>query len=457
MSRRKLVILGASGFVGTTLAERQRKHQQPDHELVSVINSAGSAWRLARHGEPLVQVDIADAAALRRVIEGATHVVNCTRGGRDVMIGGLANILKVCLEQKVERFVHLSSVLVYGDPPAPASAREDAPPDGSQSPDSYGGMKLEQDRMVLRAVADGLPSVVLCPPNISGPFSLYLCGLVDALRKGSFALLDDGAGPCNIVDVRSLCRAIEGALDAAPSAADGRRLFVADEGAPTWHDVVQALLPLTGLTQPRHVARADIAARVARDSQPPPVSVLGALKHLVASDVRSALRKDPLLARVDGFARSTVARLGVGIEDKLRRGIEGAVPVPRIDPLAGLQIGLCAQQLRDVRHENGRITAELGFQPPIDFKQSMEDFCSWYPRDVRSDAGRLGTGAHVVPHALIQPGQLLAAGIDPLALPPLKPSPRARRASTIACRPCTVRSLANANWSRMSNAYARSL
>ena len=376
MSRRRLVILGASGFVGTTLAERQRR--LPDQDVVSVINSAGSAWRLARHGEPLVQVNIADAAALNQVIQGATHVVNCTRGGRDVMIDGLANILKVCREQKVERFVHLSSVLVYGDPPAPASAREDAPPDDSQSPDSYGGMKLEQDQMVLRAAADGLPSVVLCPPNISGPFSMYVSGIVDAMRKGSFALLDDGAGPCNLVDVRTLCHAIECALDAAPTAADGRRLFVLDDGAPTWRDVAHALLPLTGLAEPRRVARADIAARIERDNRPPQVSVLNALKHLVASDVRGALRKDPLLARVDGFARSTVARLGGSIEDKLRRRIEGAVPVPRIDPLAGLQIGLCAQQLRDVRHENGRIVSALGFRPPIDFKQSMEDFSGWY-------------------------------------------------------------------------------
>lgn len=376
MSRRRVVILGASGFVGTTLAERLRA--SPEFDVVSVIHSAGSAWRLARHGDPLVQVDIGDRDALARVLEGATHVVNCTRGGREVMIDGLANILRVCSDQRVQRLVHLSSVLVYGDPPAAASEREDAAADEKQSPDSYGAIKLQQDNMLLRAAREGMPSVVLCPPNISGPFSLYLSGIVDGLRKGSFVLLDDGAAPCNLVDVRTLCHAIELALDAPAAVADGRRMFVVDGDAPTWKDVVDELLPLAELPSARNVARDDIAERVRQLSELPRPSVVNALRHLVASDVRAALRKDPLLAKVDGLARGAVARMGTGIEDRLRRGIEGTTPIPRVDALAGLQIGLCAQQLRSVRHLNGRIERSLGFSAPISFSQSMCDFRAWY-------------------------------------------------------------------------------
>ena len=218
----KVVILGASGFVGTTLTERLRARS--DWQVVPVIHSAGSAWRLARSLQPLVQTDISDREALRAVLNGATHVVNCTRGPREVMIDGLAHILDACRAAGVKRFVHLSSVIVYGDPPHPDSHHESAPTGSPQDPDSYEALKRRQDEMVRRAVETGLPSVVLCPPNISGPFSLYIAGIVSALRSGAFALMDDGAGPCNLVDVRNLCHAIELALTSDEPSADGRRI-----------------------------------------------------------------------------------------------------------------------------------------------------------------------------------------------------------------------------------------
>lgn len=376
MSAGRLVILGASGFVGTTLAERMV--HRPGWEVVSAIHSAGSAWRLARHGRPLLQLDIGDRDALRAALKGATHVVNCTRGGNDVMIDGLANVLAECRAASVKRFVHLSSVLVYGDPPPPAAEREDAPADTQQSIDTYGGAKLVQDGMVEEAARQGLASVVLCPPNISGPFSLYLCGIVDGLRKGTFALVGDGTAPCNVVDVRTLCAAIEAALVADISAADGRRMFITDGEACTWTELVEELRPLAEVDQVRRIDREVLAARIRRQHAVPKVSLTASLKHLVSSDVRAALRKDPLLARVDRAARAGVARLGSNLEGRIRRGIEGIVPVPRVDPLAGLQIGLCAQQLRDVRHRPDRAFERLGFKPPISGQQSFADFRDWY-------------------------------------------------------------------------------
>jgi nucleoside-diphosphate-sugar epimerase len=376
MSAGRVLILGASGFVGTTLVERMWR--RPDWDVVPVIHSAGSAWRLARHGRPLLALDLDDRAALRAALQGATHVVNCTRGGREVMIDGLANVLTECRRSGVKRLVHLSSVLVYGDPPMPASEHEDGPVDARQPAMSYGGMKLEQDRMVEHAASRGLASVVLCPPNISGPFSLYLCAIVDAMRKHSFALVGDGAGPCNIVDVRTLCSAIEAALTADPSVADGKRMFVTDGEPTTWNDVVEELRSVAEVDEIRTVDRELLATRVRQQQAAPAPSVSRAIMHLVSSNVREALRKDPLLARVDRVARAGVARLGSGVEERLRRGIEGVTAVPRIDPLADLQVGLCAQQLRQVFHGDDRVRQALGFAPPVGFKASMADFRRWY-------------------------------------------------------------------------------
>lgn len=378
MSATKIVVLGASGFVGTTLVERLL--QRPGVEVIPVIHSAGSAWRLARRSNPLSQVDVADRAALTATLQGATHVVNCTRGPRDVMIDGLRNILEVCRATGVGRLVHLSSVMVYGDPPHLDSHHEDAPTNPPPGADSYGLIKLEQDRMVQAAAAAGLPAVVLCPPNISGPFSGYIAGIVNGLRAGTFALVDGGSGPCNLVDVRNLCHAMELALDAEGPALDGARMFITDAEPFTWRDVVAELQALAGTDRVRHIERAELVRLVGRSSSGKSPSLGGSLRHLVSSDVRAALRKDPLLAKVDRFARVAVTKLGSSMESKLRFGIEGPTPVARPDPHAGLTVGLCAQQLREVRHLSERAGRAIGYRPPITFQQSMADFRTWYRR-----------------------------------------------------------------------------
>ena len=376
MSRRRVVVLGASGFVGATLTERLQK--RADLQVEPVIHSAGSAWRLARLDVPLRQVDISDRAALEQALRDATDVVNCTRGPRPVMIDGLRNILAACRSVGVRRFVHLSSVLVYGDPPPPESSKEDAPAVPQPGAESYGHIKLEQDTMIQAAARKGLQAVVLCPPNISGPFSGYIAGIADGVRKGSFALVDDGEGPCNLVDVRNLCHAIELALDVEGAALDGRRIFVTDGVATTWRQVVDAVRELHDVAAVRRIERRDLVALLDRTATRPKLSVAASLRHLVSSDVRAALRKDPLIAKVDRAARRTVASLGSHLETRLRLGIEGASHVSRPDPYATLAVGLCAQQLRGVRHQIERAATLLGYAPKINFDRSMADFRDWY-------------------------------------------------------------------------------
>jgi nucleoside-diphosphate-sugar epimerase len=377
MTLKKIVILGASGFVGTTLVERLQKRS--DSEVVPVIHSAGNAWRLARQDMPLLQLDVvADPSSLRNVLRGATHVVNCTRGSRTVMIDGLRNILDSCRAAEVKCFIHLSSVMVYGDPPHPESHHEDAPAKPAPGAASYGMIKLEQDTMVEAAAARGLPSVVLCPPNISGPFSGYIVGIVNSLRTGTLALVDDGAAPCNLIDVRNLCHAIELALDADGEALNGRRMFVTDGEQIRWVNVVAELSDLAGAREIRHIARAELLRLAGAGPTKKAPSIVGSLRHLVSSDVRAALRKDPLLAKLDYGARAAVSKLGRGVETKLRLGIEGPTPVLRPDPYANLTVGLCAQQLRNVWHRNDRAERVLGFRPVVSFAQSMVDFRKWY-------------------------------------------------------------------------------
>src|SRR5437867_4102264 len=162
--------------------------------------------------------------------------------------------------------------------------------------------------MVMRACREGLPSLILCPPNISGPNSIYLVGLVDALRHGEFALLEDGFAPCNLVDVSNLSLAIDLALSNGP--ADGPRLFVTDDENTNWKGVIDSLVSLTGSEEPAPSVTREQLSRAGDGEEKSPRSVLKSLKHLISSDVRQALRKDPGWATVDTVLRRGVTRMG---------------------------------------------------------------------------------------------------------------------------------------------------
>jgi nucleoside-diphosphate-sugar epimerase len=355
----------------------------PGVEVRPIIHSSGNAWRLARLGVPLSTVDLLDASTVHRAIADCTHVVNCSRGTDQVMIRGLRNLLEASRRVNVAGFVHLSSVMVYGDPPPPEAVSESARiprhPSGS-----YADTKHIQDRLVQRHAKDGLPSIILCPPNISGPYSYFLLGILEAIRTRQLALLDEGQSPCILVDVDNLCDAIELALDHASQ--DAPRLFVTDDDDATWRQVVEGVMPLLDVAPPMASISQETLEAGRRKSASAKPSVVGTFRHLMSSTVREALRQDPLLAKVDQALRRGVALMGESIESRFRLAIEGPICVPAASSAVRLNVGLCAQQLRSVRHSPAAARNRIGYRPSRTFADSMERFRSWYRQSHHMDS-----------------------------------------------------------------------
>ena len=366
-----IAIVGASGFVGAHLYERLRAR---GHErVVPIIHSSGNAWRIVRWGATVRSASLLDRTQMAEAIRGCSHVVNCSRGDDSVMLQGLRNLLEVCVDERIRGFVHLSSVMVYGDPPSHDSNSESGTIPGDLT--GYPRTKLEQDRMVQSA-ATSLPSVILCPPNITGPYSPFLVNLASTIRSGRFALLEDGSAPCVVVDVDNLAFAIERALDAGTS--QPRRLFITDPPQVTWRMITEPLARLAEVSRMRRISRDELIAMRERAKARPPASLARSFKHLVSSDVRRALREDPLLARLDTALRNSVARLGSSVENKLRLAIEGQPPVPRLPSGPAMNVTLSAQQLRGIWHSCAAARERIGYEPPRTFAQSMSAFERWY-------------------------------------------------------------------------------
>lgn len=361
-------VFGASGFVGASLVERLRR--QKIH-AVPIIHSAGNAWRLARDGAPLKFCDVRSRESVADAMRGCTHIVNCTRGDDATMVGGLQNLLAEAKARRIRRFVHLSSIAVYGVRPPPESFSEEAatrPPAGS-----YGAIKLRQDDLVARAHRDGVECAVLCLPNISGVYSSFVCNALDDIRRGALALVEGGRMPLNIVDVENLCYAIELALTA--ERVDGKRMFVTDGEGITWRDFADRLAPLAGLSEPLPSVPAD---EVACPPAARRASLGRSIAHLASSEVRDALGRDPLIGKAEQQAHALVARLPDGWRERLRLAIDGPIRVEKAPTRPRFGSRYMEQQLRGVAHRNERAVRLLGYSPIVEFDDSMTRFCDWY-------------------------------------------------------------------------------
>jgi nucleoside-diphosphate-sugar epimerase len=364
----RVAVFGASGFVGSALVERLWAEAA---EVRPVIHSSGNAARLARFGRPLVMADLMAPDTLGEALNGCTHVVNCSRGPAEVMTRGLQHLLDAARTAGVQRFVHLSSVAVYGDAHEGVLV-ESAVPDPVHN--SYGHTKLQQDRMVAKAAAAGLSSVILCPPNISGAHSAFLLEIVGSMRRGQFGLVDEGRRSCELVDVGNLVHAIGLAMRA--QAIDSERIFVTDGAAVTWAQVAAALAPLAETTTLPSVPL-DEARRLVARAEPAEPSARRALRHLVSSEVRQALKRDAWFGQAERSMKAAVRRMP-SLERKLRERFAGGPEAIKSGQGQPVSPRLLKQQLRGVTYSQERAQRLLGYSPVVSFGPGMSEFARWY-------------------------------------------------------------------------------
>jgi nucleoside-diphosphate-sugar epimerase len=367
----RVAVFGASGFLGSTLVERL--WQAGNVEVVPIIHSSGNAARLARFGRPLISADVLQPESLDRALAKCTHVVNCSRGPAEVMLKGLANMLEASGRSGVGRFVHVSSVAVYGEGERASTLLEDERP--TPTPNTYGWTKLLQDQMIEKAAARGLSCAVLCPPNISGTYSAFLTSILQSIRNRDFALVAGGSLPCELVDVENLVHAIRLALQAADSAP--QRVFVTDGSETTWSDVANALAPLADVALPLPSISLDEARQRVRTPATETPSILAAAKHLVSSEVRSALKRDPWVAAAERSLKTSIRKVGP-LNRALRRKLEKRPGVAKVSRSPRFSEKLMEQQLRNVRYSQARARGQLAYAPIVSPGESMEAFRRWY-------------------------------------------------------------------------------
>src|SRR5262245_14294874 len=169
-----LLVTGASGFVGSAIANAAREAGY----RVRVLVRASSPRTNIAPADEVTRGDICDRASLAAALRGARYLVHAAADYRlwspgpaasiRTNVEGTRAVMEEALRAGVERIVHTSSVATLAlrdDRPADESQRLSA----SEAVGSYKKSKVIAERLVEEMVEQGLPAVIVNPSTPIGP------------------------------------------------------------------------------------------------------------------------------------------------------------------------------------------------------------------------------------------------------------------------------------------------
>jgi nucleoside-diphosphate-sugar epimerase len=285
MTAKLNVVTGATGLLGSHVAEALVARGE---RVRALVRPASDSAFLRQLGADLAAGDLQDPASLPRVVAGADVVYHCAarvgdwgswRDFQAQVIDATHNLARACRAGGVGRLLHVSSVAVYGHPPARPRITEDEPPGQRlRLLDHYCRAKARAEEMAREA---GSAVTVVRPSWIFGPRDRHsLPRLVHALRGRWVKVQGRGDNLLNIVHAADVA---DGAIRAAGHpGAMGQAYHLCSEGELTQREFLDTLTDTLGMPRvDRHLsptaaylagALGDVVARVGRWNRPPDVS-----------------------------------------------------------------------------------------------------------------------------------------------------------------------------------------
>jgi dihydroflavonol-4-reductase len=209
----KILLTGASGFVGSAVATKLRAS---GYAVRALVRPTSPRAHLASLGLEFCEGDLRDRAALARAMAGVRYVFHVAadyrlwaRDRSEIFasnIDGTRNLMDAALQAGVERVVYTSSVATLRLRPDGAAADEAAPLHEDEGIGAYKRSKIAAERLVDAMIAErGLPAVIVNPSTPIGPRDVKPTPtgriIVEAARGRIPAYIDTGLNLVHVDDV----------------------------------------------------------------------------------------------------------------------------------------------------------------------------------------------------------------------------------------------------------------
>lgn len=251
----KVMVTGASGFVGSHLAKMLAEQGA---EVRVLVRPTSRLDNLQGVNCQAVQGDLRDAASLQAAVRGCEHVYHCAADYRlwtphpqelyDANVEGTKRLLLACREAGVARTVVTSSVAAVGVPHEGGPGCETTPVQLADMIGHYKRSKYLAEQVALEFAKDGDPVVVVNPstPVGDGDIKPTATGkIITEFLKGRMpAYVQTGL---NFVDVLDVCR---GHILAAEKGRPGQRYILGGTDM-TLKELFETLSEISGVPAPK--------------------------------------------------------------------------------------------------------------------------------------------------------------------------------------------------------------
>ncbi len=378
---KKIFLTGATGFIGSRVAEFLCLRE--GLEVRALVHNPGNASRLARLDVEMVQGDLGAKTNFLELLDGCDAVIHCAIGTAweepkkifEVTVEGTRRLAKAALRAGVQRFIHVSTMSVYGDDLHLTGLLTEAHPVKPAKGSVYGESKAKAERVVKYYLKQGLPVVIFRPARVFGPFSnIFITRPLQAIKEGGFEWLASPDVPCDMVYIDNVVEAFLCALFADEDRVRGEVFNIGDEDFTSWREFYAFFAERLGLSLPEKVSE-----KVAGVEQ------TGFVRRLVNGFIqiftspefkafgRRVLETDPIGALprkifADVPAVEKAVRKLIKADDSLPVYEPEDSPKPNLSVLMGSGGSvLSIEKLRRV----------LGYKPLVDREEALERTLAW--------------------------------------------------------------------------------
>lgn len=246
----KVLITGGTGFIGSRLALKcavtghqvtvlGQENTQAEAANKKLVETKGVQVVLASVTDPQL-TDLLHGFDIVFHLAAAQHEMNVPdQRFWDVNVKGTKNILEASVKAGVRRFVHGSTIGVYG-----AALDGMLYESSATKPDNiYGITKLEGEKAVL-SFGVKLPVTVVRISETYGPGDHRLLKLFKAIKKQAFLMIGKGTNSHHLIFIDDLCEAL--LMVAFSSQAQGETFVVAGKDVVTTNEMVSIIAAKLG-------------------------------------------------------------------------------------------------------------------------------------------------------------------------------------------------------------------
>lgn len=242
----KIIVTGATGFLGQHLCLRLRKL---GFDVTALGRNKEIGAKLKAQDLHFKQISLEDKKAVINSFASHDFVFHCAAlsapwGKKEAFyeanVLGTEHVIQACFQHHIKKLIYVSSPSIYFDFKERASIKEDEPlPKASAN--AYIASKKEAEKRVDAASQAGLAVVTLRPRGLFGPGdNAILPRILKAIKNNQFPLINHGKAIIDLSYIDNVVDALLLAMHAAP-AFNGKKYNITNGQAVNLKDFLTQL------------------------------------------------------------------------------------------------------------------------------------------------------------------------------------------------------------------------